>query len=430
MIQKIFTLLLLGCLFTATPYYSFAQQGNTTSKVEALKKLEALDPFKMNPVVGMSFDPSKGEALYFEDGKIINFEKFQSYIGRTEKDYIVIPYVNPTDKEKIVAMLVRKATASEMEQMKGFMEGQIASQKTYASEAGDPTDPSSMQAIKFDPSLKAAGYIKGLKKMGKSRMTMMNIGRVAIFDTKGNLIPLSEGKEAFERYNKYMVTPELASDTYIDEDDVIRAVVFREATPEERKNRQNVAGSVFSTSVGGAGDGGGTTNAMEKKAESTSSPVSITLGSNGVTVSNVGVKKKFGVGSDAKVFKAVDINGNTVDLASFKGKKTVVLNFWFVACHSCVEEMPELNKLVADMKGKDVEFISICLDKQEAAEAFLKKTQFDYRCIPNGQGIANQYRVMAYPVHVVINKKGEIVLEQLSFDPSLMNRIKAEINKN
>jgi hypothetical protein len=62
MIQKIFTLLLLGCLFTATPYYSFAQQGNTTSKVEALKKLEALDPFKMNPVVGMSFDPSKGEA--------------------------------------------------------------------------------------------------------------------------------------------------------------------------------------------------------------------------------------------------------------------------------------------------------------------------------------------------------------------------------
>jgi peroxiredoxin/uncharacterized DUF497 family protein len=429
MIRKIFTLLLLGFVFTVTPYYGFAQQGSPASKVEALKQLEPLDPFKMNPSVGMSFDPSKGEGLYLEDGKKISFEEFQTYIGRTEKDYIVIPYIKPADKEKIVAMLVRKATTSEMEQMKALMAGQAESQKGYASEMADPSNPSNMAAIKFDPALKAADYIKGLKKIGKSRMISMNIGRISIFDMKGNLIPLADGgNEAFERYNKYMITPEIENDTYVDDDEVIRAIVFREATMEERKKRANVANSVRTESSGGNDNDGGN-NRSAKLEEGFKAPKEMTPIPNGKIFSGENAKKKFGVGSEARAFKAIDVNGNMVDLSSFKGKKTVVLNFWFTACKPCIQEMPELNKMMAEMKGKDVEFISICNDGKEDVKDFLTKIKYDYRCIPSGLGIANQYNVMAYPTHVVINKKGEIVLHQEGFSEGLIAQIKAEIAK-
>jgi peroxiredoxin/uncharacterized DUF497 family protein len=429
MIRKILTLLLLGCLLTVVPYHGFAQSGSPISKAEALKNLLPLDPFKMSPQVGMSFDPQKGEALYSEDGKKINFEQFQTYIGRIEKDYIVIPYVNPTDKEKIVAMLVRKATASEMEQMKALMAAAADAGKTYASEASDPSDPSSMKAIKFDPSLKAAEYIKGLKRMGTTRMVSMNVGRVAIFDLKGNIIPMSEGVEGMNLYGKYMRTPEVMYDTYIDEDDVIRAIVFRNATLEERKERANIAASVIEETASAGGDEGGLTGST-KLADGIKLPTNVPAMPAGGTFTGEDAKKKFGLGSEAKTFKAVDMNGNTVDLAAFKGKKTVVLNFWFVACKPCVQEMPELNKMVAEMKGKDVEFISICSDVKEDAQDFLAKTKYDYRCIPDGLGIANQYNVLAFPTHVVINKKGEIVQLQQGYSEGLIPKIKEAINKD
>jgi peroxiredoxin len=427
MIRKIFTLLFLGCLLTAAPSFSFAQVANPTSKVEALKKLEALDPFKMNPQVGLSFDPQKGEELYFEDGKKITFAEFQSYVSRPERDYMVVPYVNPADKEKVVAMLVRKASASEIEQMKNLLEAQTADKKMYSGENGDPGNPGDMSAIKFDPALKAKDYIKGLTKLKDGSSTGINVGRVAIFDEKGNLIPIADEKDGMKNFTKYMRNLAFSHDNYIDEDEVIRAIVFRPSTMEERKAKGT--GENFTEVVVKVGDDGGDTNSGRAKLDKSvklpdNAPA---MPSGGITGDNF--KKKFGVGSEARDFKAVDMNGNTVDLAAFKGKKTVVLNFWFGACKPCVEEMPELNKMVAEMKGKNVEFISICTDSKDDAKDFLTKIKYNYNCIPDGRPIANQYNVTAYPTHVVINKKGEIVLLQQGFSDKLIPQIKAEINK-
>lgn len=47
----------------------------------------------------------------------------------------------------------------------------------------------------------------------------------------------------------------------------------------------------------------------------------------------------------APPFSVTDINGNEYSLESLKGK-IIVLNFWFVECKPCVQEMPELNELV------------------------------------------------------------------------------------
>ncbi|WP_299272494.1 peroxiredoxin [uncultured Psychroserpens sp.] len=110
----------------------------------------------------------------------------------------------------------------------------------------------------------------------------------------------------------------------------------------------------------------------------------------------------------AKNFDVVDLYGNKISLSALKGK-IVVLNFWFVNCPPCKDEIPELNKVVAKYKtNDDVVFIGFVLDKKDKLNRFLSQTQFDYKPIPNSKNIANQYYVYAYPSHIIIDKNGVI----------------------
>src|SRR5579871_344573 len=107
-------------------------------------------------------------------------------------------------------------------------------------------------------------------------------------------------------------------------------------------------------------------------------------------------------------FDATSLEGKHWSLSELKGK-TVVLNFWFVGCLPCREEIPVLNQLVE--LYPDVVFLGFALDGEEALRDFLKKFPFRYQIIPNSQKVADAFHVAAYPQHVVINPGGEIILE-------------------
>ncbi len=51
----------------------------------------------------------------------------------------------------------------------------------------------------------------------------------------------------------------------------------------------------------------------------------------------------------------------------------MVLNFWFIGCAPCRVEMPGLNQLVSEFKGKDVVFIAFATDAAEDLQTFLKE---------------------------------------------------------
>lgn len=430
--RKTLAFFLTILLLTAVQQFGKAQQTNPVVKVAALKNMVALDPFKLNPDQAKSFDPSLGKGLYLEDGTVLSFEQFMQYATRPEKDYVMIPYANATDQNKVVAMLVRKATSQEQEQLKGVTEN-IKKRKSYSSE-GSIDDPESAVAIKFDLNLKAADFLKGLKKVKKEEMgvTSINLGRVAIFDEKGNLIPMEVNGKNNPVLSKYMRSALFESDLYIDEDEVIRAMVYRKATMEERK--QNGGGetrtNMREASSGGGEDGGGDFGGGEMTATARLAQPGDKASAGGKPIDFKGENAAKTDKAKAFNFKAKDINGKEVELASFTGKKVVVLNFWFIQCKPCVAEMPELNKLVDEYKdNKNVEFISICLDKKEDIEKFFQKIQFKYRCIPEANTIAGKYGVMGFPTHIVVDKKGNIVLRQTSFSDDLIKEIKAEIAK-
>lgn len=107
-------------------------------------------------------------------------------------------------------------------------------------------------------------------------------------------------------------------------------------------------------------------------------------------------------------FKLVDATGKQWHLNELKGK-VVVLNFWFVSCAPCIQEMPELNKLVAENKDqKDVVFLGLSFNTQVQIDRFLKNRQFDYTLLANSKDVDKLYKVTSWPTSIVIDKNGTI----------------------
>jgi thiol-disulfide isomerase/thioredoxin len=61
-------------------------------------------------------------------------------------------------------------------------------------------------------------------------------------------------------------------------------------------------------------------------------------------------------------------------LTDFKGR-VVLVNFWATWCAPCVRELPSLDRLQADMGGKDFTVVAVSIDRGGAktAEPFLRK---------------------------------------------------------
>ncbi|MDO1501302.1 TlpA disulfide reductase family protein [Winogradskyella maritima] len=108
-------------------------------------------------------------------------------------------------------------------------------------------------------------------------------------------------------------------------------------------------------------------------------------------------------------FNVTDINKNTYNNDILKGKLTVIKT-WFIACKPCVAEFPELNKLVEDYQpNRNIQFLSLALDKKEQLNKFLKKKSFKYNVIAEQKDlIENKLGLNVYPTHLIIDKKGNI----------------------
>jgi len=90
-------------------------------------------------------------------------------------------------------------------------------------------------------------------------------------------------------------------------------------------------------------------------------------------------------------FTAQTLNGQFISKQSLKGK-VVVMNFWFIGCKPCLAELPALNTLVEQYKGKEVVFIAFGRDsKQQTVEKFLPKHEFKFQLVTEGKDYADKF---------------------------------------
>jgi len=122
-------------------------------------------------------------------------------------------------------------------------------------------------------------------------------------------------------------------------------------------------------------------------------------------------------GEPFELFKAKDIDGYKIDPKSLAGK-IVILNFWFINCPPCRQEIPELNKIVAAYANNpDVVFIAIATDEKYKLKEFLKDTPFAYHIVSDGRELATKYGITGYPTNVIIGKDGKVKSHSMGYGP-------------
>jgi thiol-disulfide isomerase/thioredoxin len=118
-----------------------------------------------------------------------------------------------------------------------------------------------------------------------------------------------------------------------------------------------------------------------------------------------------------ELFTAIDIEGYKIDPKSLAGK-VVVLNFWFINCPPCRQEIPELNKIAATYASNpDIVFIAIATDEKDKLKEFLKENPFAYHIVSDGRELATKYGIKGYPTNVIIGKDGKVKLHSMGYGP-------------
>ncbi|THF61806.1 TlpA family protein disulfide reductase [Pseudothauera nasutitermitis] len=111
-------------------------------------------------------------------------------------------------------------------------------------------------------------------------------------------------------------------------------------------------------------------------------------------------------GLPAPEIAAVDLQGEPVKLAHWQGR-SIFLNFWSTTCGACLAEMPHLEALSREYRGR-VEVVAINVDPEGMSiQETLDKQGVSFPVIRDSLGMTQErYQVMGTPTSFVIGADG------------------------
>ncbi|MCJ8209207.1 TlpA family protein disulfide reductase [Mucilaginibacter sp. RS28] len=152
------------------------------------------------------------------------------------------------------------------------------------------------------------------------------------------------------------------------------------------------------------------------------------------------------VKTKAPEFELLDVNGNKVNLETFKGK-TMVIDFWATWCGPCKAALPGMQQLVNKYKGDTtIKFLFIHTNElpgetpkvKENAMAYFKSKQYDLplyldlRKGEKGNEVAKAFKVTGIPHKVIVDGNGFIRFTSVGFSgstPELIAEMSAAIEE-
>ena len=111
-----------------------------------------------------------------------------------------------------------------------------------------------------------------------------------------------------------------------------------------------------------------------------------------------------------------DAQGHPVPLSTVRGRLTVV-NFWATWCPPCVDEMPELSRIHAEMSPNDIKIIGLAVDSPSNVRAFTAQHRFSYPLLITGGSGTELAKKLgnamdALPYTVLIDEKGSVLKQK------------------
>ena len=112
--------------------------------------------------------------------------------------------------------------------------------------------------------------------------------------------------------------------------------------------------------------------------------------------------------------------------------KTIVLHFYAIDCFSCLDELPNIEKIYNDYNQNkdDVIILSIANTSRNPKKDiidFLKENNYTFISLMAKNKLFNKYYVTTYPNTYIINSDGNIAFT--SFGSLSYDRLKEEIEK-
>lgn len=117
-------------------------------------------------------------------------------------------------------------------------------------------------------------------------------------------------------------------------------------------------------------------------------------------------------GAEAPEFELTTLDGETVKLSDYRGKK-VILNFWATWCPPCKAEMPHMQNFYEENKDKGVEILAVNLTNMdkgvEEVETFVKEYGLTFTIPLDEEGVAGTtYQAFTIPTSYILDENGVI----------------------
>ncbi|MDZ5472749.1 TlpA disulfide reductase family protein [Bacillus sp. 31A1R] len=123
-----------------------------------------------------------------------------------------------------------------------------------------------------------------------------------------------------------------------------------------------------------------------------------------------------GVGLKAPDFELKNLEGKTVKLSDYAGKK-VMLNFWATWCPPCKAEMPDMQKFYKEA-GDDIVILAVNIDPQYDVAGFAKEMNISFPILLDEKDkVSTVYKILTIPTTYFIDEKGIIRHKYLSALP-------------
>lgn len=128
------------------------------------------------------------------------------------------------------------------------------------------------------------------------------------------------------------------------------------------------------------------------------------------------------INEPAPAFALKDFEGNSVSLASLKGK-VVVVDFWATWCGPCIASMPGMKKAQDKYKGNpNVKFLFVDTwekvdNKLQNAKDFMTKKGYDFHVLLDTEdNVVSDFKVSGIPTKFIVDGKGNIRFKAVGFD--------------
>ena len=115
-------------------------------------------------------------------------------------------------------------------------------------------------------------------------------------------------------------------------------------------------------------------------------------------------------GSMAPDFTLPLLKGGEASLSDYRGK-VVLLNIWATWCIPCREEMPSMEQLYQNLKGKPFEILAASIDTRGSTdvEPFVRKLGLTFPVmLDSDKKVNNLYQATGVPESFIIDKNGVV----------------------